>query len=56
MRPLIGLILFCMSLAVLAMAFICVFFAFNRGAQSVKGIFNVGCAAQSLIYPTAVLG
>jgi hypothetical protein len=37
-------------------AFVFVFFAFQGGSRSINGILNVGCAAQSMVYPTAVIG
>lgn len=50
------MVLFGLTLFFLLVAFIFLFFAFNKGSKSVKGIFNVGCAAQSIVYPTTVLG
>lgn len=55
-RYVTGMVSFSLSLVLLLIAFILLFFAFSGGAKSINGIFNVGCAAQSLIYPTMVLG
>jgi len=55
-RFMTGMVYFVLTFIALGLAFIFLFFAFNRGSQSVKGILNVGCAAQSLVYPTPILG
>jgi len=48
-RFIIGMVVFVLTLLSLGLAFIFLFFAFSGGAQSVKGIMNVGCSAQSLV-------
>lgn len=55
-RFIIGQVMFVLTFIAMGLAFIFLFFAFSRGSKAVNGIMNTGCAYQSLVYPTPVLG
>lgn len=48
-RALTGFVLFIITLVLMFLAFVFVFFAFQGGSKSINGILNVGCAAQSMV-------